>query len=236
MRGKLSLLLAVIGVLGILSGAVAFAASTPPAAPAASPVLTPRAVAPEVMRAENTPTPTPTPSPTPTPAPYSGAVESLYLASAGLGANSPVEVRDTTYEGGHEVFQDPTTPGNIAWYSRFGHPGYAANNSVFAAHINYFGYGNGPFAHLLNAQPEDALYVTMADGESYAYTVISVSTIPLSDLDNGGMDAVVYPPLDSHTERITLISCGGDFVPFANGSGAGEYTSRVVLVAERYVP
>ena len=234
MKGRLSLLLAVAGVIGIVGGAIAFAASSP------KPVLTRRSVAPEVVRAANTPTPTPTPtqtpSPTPTPLPYSGPVESLYLASAGLGASSAVEVRDTNFDGGHETFQDPTAPGRIAWYARFGQPGYAANNSVFAAHINYFGYGNGPFAHLLNAQPQDALYVQMADGETYAYTVISVSTIPLSELDNGGMDAVVYPPLDSHTERITLISCGGDFVPFANGSGAGEYTSRVVLVAERYVP
>ena len=230
MRGRFSLLLAAAGLLGIFAGAIAFAASS------SGPVLTRRSVAPEVVRAANTPTPTPTPSPTPTPLPYSGPVESLYLASAGLGASAPVEIRDTTYDGGHETFQDPTSPGRIAWYARFGHPGYAANNSVFAAHINYFGYGNGPFAHLLNAQPQDALYAQMADGETYAYTVISVSTIPLSDLDNGGMDAVVYPPLDGHTERITLISCGGDFVPFANGSGAGEYTSRVVLIAERYVP
>lgn len=229
-RRWLSFLVLSLGLLGIAGSAVAFAASTP------RPVLIPRAVAPQVMRAADTPTPLPTATPTATPTPYAGPVESLYLASAGIGADSPVEVRDTTFEGGREVFQDPSEPGRIAWYARFGHPGSAGTNSVFAAHINYFGYGNGPFAHLLSAQPEDALYVKMADGETYAYTVISVSTIPLSDLQSGGMDGVVYPPLDSHTERVTLISCGGDFVPFANGSGAGEYTSRVVLVAERYIP
>ena len=47
------------------------------------------------------------------------------------------------------------------------------------------------------------------------------------------MDAVVYPWLDAGVERVTLISCGGTFVPYAGGGG--EYTSRVILVAERYV-
>ncbi len=202
-------------------------------ATASPPALTPRGVVAEVSRAENPP---PLPAPSPTPPPYAGPVVSLYLASAGIGASTPVEVRDTTFQGGHEVFQDPSTPGNIAWYARFGHPGSAGTNSIFAAHINYFGYGDGPFAHLLAAQPEEALYLTMADGETYAYTVKSVTTVPLSSLDNGGMDDVVYPPLDSHTERVTLISCGGDFVPFAGTGGPGEYSSRVVLVAERYVP
>jgi hypothetical protein len=79
------------------------------------------------------------------------------------------------------------------------------------------------------------LYVELADGTEYAYTITSVDVIPLDVLDNGGMDRIVSPPLDEHTNRVTLISCGGDFVPYSNGSGAGEYTSRVVVTAERYV-
>jgi hypothetical protein len=48
------------------------------------------------------------------------------------------------------------------------------------------------------------------------------------------MNAVVYPALAPNKERITLITCGGTFVPNGSGSG-GQYDSRVLLVAERYV-
>lgn len=190
-----------------------------------------RVVAPLLTRAEN---PAPAPTPTPRPEPYNGPVSSLYLGSAEISNSSPVEVRDTITVGGRETFQDPTGPAMIAWYARFGHPGFPGNNSLFAAHVNYVGYGNGPFAYLLNASTDDALYVTMADGTAYAYTVRSVEVVSLTALQSGAMDAYVYPILDSHTERVTLISCGGDFVP--RPGGGGDYTSRVILVAERYIP
>jgi sortase (surface protein transpeptidase) len=90
--------------------------------------------------------------------------------------------------------------------------------------------------YLHNGEVGGSLYVELSDGTEYAYTITSVQVIPVSELDGGGMQDVVYPDLDAHTNRVTLISCGGDFVPYANGGGAGEYTSRVVLTAERYVP
>ncbi|MEP7214789.1 MAG: class F sortase [Anaerolineaceae bacterium] len=213
------------GVAGMLGAAVAVAADSP------GPDLKFRAFAPAVARSED-PTPPPPAAPTPRPQPYDGAVQTLYLASAALTMNPPVEQRDTTFSLGREVLQDPTAPAQIAWYPRFGRPGFAGSNSLFAAHVNYVNYGNGPFAHLTSASVGDALYVTMDNGQSYAYTVRSVEVISLDSLN---MDAVVFPALDSSTERVTLISCGGTFVPNANGVG-GEYNSRVILVAERYVP
>lgn len=193
------------------------------------------AFAPDLAHGEvNTPTPLPTPTPTPKPAPYSGPVAALYLGPAGIDSDQ-IEQRDTTIQGGRETLQDPAYPGDIAWYPRFGHPGYGGGtNSLFAAHVNYYQYGNGPFAYLTSASPGDALYVTMANGQQFAYTVVSVRVIPLSELSSGGMQDVVYPSLGAHTERVTLISCGGDFVPFAGGGG--EYTSRVVVTAERWAP
>jgi len=221
--------LLVLGVAGLLTAAAAMAWGR---VGADYPY---HAYAPQVAAGDrNTPTPTPTATPTPKPAPYSGPVAAIYLGPAGIDSTA-IEQRDTTWENGVETLEDPSYPGDVAWYPRFGHPGYGGGtNSLFAGHINYYHYGNGPFAHLTSAAPGDALYVTMADGEEFAYTVESVRLIPLSALRNGGMQDVVYPPLDSHTERVTLISCGGDFVPFAGGGG--EYTSRVVLVAERWVP
>lgn len=212
-----------IGMAGLaLIGASLVLAASPPAA------LTYKGYAPDVTKAE-LPTPTPTP-PAPTPTPYLGPVFSIYLASGGVTSNAPVEARDVNYKSSGPVFQDPSHPSRIAWYSNFGIPGWSGNNSIFAAHINYVGYGNGPFARLTSAQAGDALYVTMANGTVYTYTVKSMDVIHLSQLD---MSRVVYPGLEAKTERITLISCGGTFVPLAGG---GAYDSRVIVVAERFVP
>ena len=216
----------IIPLVGATIGlyAAAFAAD-PPAAP-----LKYRVVAPELSRAEDLPTPTPTPRPVP----YTGPVSAMYLASARIDGNWPIETRDTTFIGGVETFQDPSGPAQIAWYARFGQPGFPANNSIFAGHINYVSFGNGPFAFLTSAAVDDALYLAMANGVTYTYTVRSVEVVSLAALQAGAMDAYVFPALDSHTERVTLISCGGDFVPRVGGGG--DYTSRVILVAERYVP
>lgn len=216
------LVLPVVGAI-LASASVLFASAAP------EPTLKYHVVAPALSRADELPTPTPIPRQVP----YAGPVASLYLASAQISGDWAVAVRDTTSVGGRETFENPGSWDEIAWYARFGHPGYAANNSIFAAHINYVGHGNGPFAYLTRAAKDDALYVTMANGVSYTYTVKSVEVVSLAALESGAMDAYVFPALDSYTERITLISCGGDFVPRAGGGG--DYTSRVILVAERYV-
>lgn len=226
MNRRLPLILVLAGAVLGIAATVASAAESPSAN------LKYRAIAPGLSVGELLPTAVPTVAPTP--APYAGPVSSLYLQSARIGSQWPVEVRDTTVVGGRETFQDPSGPQWISWYSRFGHPGFGGNNSIFAAHINYINFGNGPFAYLTSAVPQDALYVTMADGSSYAYTVESVQLVSLAELQAGAIDSYVFPALDAHTERITLISCGGDFVPRAGGGG--DYTSRVILIAERYVP
>jgi hypothetical protein len=223
------LIVLAVGLLGLAGAAVGVAA------PGAAPDLPYRAFAPNVSSAENTPTPQP--APTPRPAVPDGEVTSLYLASAKVTSNAPIEDLNTHVVGGREVFQDPTEPKYIAMYPNWGSgrpnrhaPGEAGMNTIFAAHVNYVGYGNGPFAYLHQAAIGDALYVTLDNGLVFTYTVKSVEIVPLADL---GMDGVVFPALDSYTERITLISCGGTFIPAAVG---GEYVSRVLLIAERYVP
>ena len=97
--------------------------------------------------------------------------------------------------------------------------------------MDYVNFGAGPFAGILSARVDDALYVTMQDGTVFTYSVKSVAVIQLANLN---MDAIVFPGLDSQTARVTLISCGGTFVPFPGGGG--EYLSRVILVADRFVP
>ena len=212
------------GVLGLAGGALAFAAGG-----RNDPSLSHHASVPAIVR--EGPPPTPTPAPTPVPVRSSAPVVALHVPSAGIDGSFAIEERDTKFEGSREVLQDPSSPGLIAWYPRFGHPSQPAQDALFAAHINYIGYGNGPFADLVDAQVGGTLELILADGTDYLYTIESVQLIPLAVLDNGGMQDVVYPPLDSYHTRVTLLSCGGDFVPYNDGSGAGEYTSRVVVTA-----
>jgi hypothetical protein len=209
----------------LLTGAAVLLLVT--AAGGSPPGLVPRAYVVNVAAGD----PAPTPIPTPTPRPYEGNVAALRIPAAGVDARFPVEIRDTVIIAGRETFQDPSVPQAIAWYRRFGQPGFPGANSLFAAHIDYVGYGPGPFARLTSTRPGDTLEVVMDNGLTYAYTVVAVEIIHLASLD---MDAVVFPFIPLDRERITLISCGGTFVP--RPGGGGEYDSRVILVAERAIP
>lgn len=171
--------------------------------------------------------PLPPPTPTPSPVDY-GPPRALTLDSAALPANAYIEARHTELVDGRETFQTPTHPGYIAWYSRFSTMGRPGQNTIMAAHIDYAGYGNGPFRYLTGARTGDPLFVNMDNGDVLTFTVKSVDVVQLESLD---MDAVVYPALPAGRERLTLISCGGTFVPYFGGGGA--YDSRVILVAER---
>ena len=226
MRKLIPLLLLVAGFTGFGVAALSVVSAAEPALPY-------RAFAPVVANGDVVPTRTPLPLPTPTPEPkpYDGPVKSLSLQSARIPGSARVEQRATEIIAGREVLQQPAVPQDIAWYPDFGHPGFRASNSLFAGHIDYVGIGKVVFGYLTSATIGDALYVTMDNGQEYAYTVKSVDIIHLSDLN---MDEVVYPALDSYTDRVTLISCGGTFVPYPGGGG--EYESRVILVAERYLP
>ncbi len=172
------------------------------------------------------------PAPPSPPAPVAdhGGVQTLYLASAGVTNAPQIERRHTEQRDGAEYFQTPTHPAKVAWYDRFGGPGRGGRNTLFSAHVDYVGYGAGPFHGLVGAEIGSSLYITMEDGAEFAFTILSVEVIDLEVLD---MVEVVFPILDSHTERVTLISCGGTFVPYAGGGGA--YNSRVILIAERWV-
>ena len=198
-----------------------------------SPPLSVRAVVPVIAGDGQQPPPSPVPAPVPVPAPIvdHGGVQTMHIASAGVTNAPAIERRHTEHRDGGEFFQTPADPRNVAWYDRFGGPGRGGQNTLFAGHINYVGLGNGPFHALVGTEIGSSLYLTMEDGTELAYTVRSVEVINLDVLD---MVEVVFPLLGEHTERVTLISCGGTFVPYAGGGG--EYNSRVIFVAERWVP
>ena len=116
----------------------------------------------------------------------------------------------------------------VGWYSPYPKPGQG-KNALFAAHIN-FNRKDGPFAHLAEIHELDHISIVMDGGPTYVYEVIAyrrydVSTIAMGEL----IDANDRPPEE---EWITLITCGGDFVPDP-GSEFGHYLQRDVVIARR---
>lgn len=171
----------------------------------------------------------PPPTPTPEPTDY-GPPRALTLESARIPLGAYVEARHTMLVGGRETFENPSLPQYIAWYHQFATMGRGGQNTIMAAHINYAGYGNGPFRYLTSARVGDLLSIRMDNGEVLVFSVKSVEVLPLSGID---MDAIVYAPVAPNRERVTLISCAGSFVPYPGGGGA--FDSRVFLVAERII-
>ena len=206
---------------GMAAAVVALSAIAPGGAPARSAEPDPfRVVAPGLSAGKLPPPPVPAFIPS-----------TIGLPSGGVTMAPKIETRHTILVSGQEFFDIPSHPSLVAWYDQFGKLGEGGSNTLFAAHINYMGYGAGPFARLTRTRVGDTLTVVATNGVILKYSVQSMSVIKLSALD---MNGVVYPALSPDKERVTLISCGGTFVPNASGSG-GQYDSRVIVVAERYV-
>ena len=99
-----------LAIIAIVLAANGITLGTAETAPPAN--LKYRVVAPGISRAE----PAPTPSPTPKPAPYAGPVAWLYLASAGVSGQWPVESRDTTFVSGADMVVAVEAEGDAVAY------------------------------------------------------------------------------------------------------------------------
>jgi sortase (surface protein transpeptidase) len=163
------------------------------------------------------------PTATPTVPPFDGAIARLVAPSIGLNhAVEPIGI----VSGQLDVPKDGVN--NVGWYEPYPKPGHG-KNAVFAAHVN-FNKKEGPFAHLAEVQEGAEISVVMDGGPTYVYRVIvyaryDVDTIPTGDL-------IAAPERPPEEEWITLITCGGDFVPDP-GSEFGHYQQRDVVIATR---
>ncbi len=208
--------------------------------------ITPFAISP-------TATATGVPSPTPTAPPSTGAIARMKIPSLGIDyAIEPLGILpsnelDTPHDGNNKIgwyhsyavvnstgnaalhFEGIPDPARVDSNTHILKPGYGTN-SVFSAHESW-NFKAGPFKDLNKANPGDLIVVDMDDATEYTYRIFlkqryDVATIPMGDL--------IWPkdrPADK--EWITLITCGGNFVPTPGENGLGEYTQRDVVVAER---
>ena len=180
-------------------------------------------------RTPTIPEPSPTatqpgaPTATPTPRPFDGAIARMLAPSIGL--DHAVEAIGIV-NGQLDVPKDGVN--DVGWYDLYPKPGHGLN-AVFAAHVN-FNKKDGPFAHLAEIKPEAEISIVMDGGPTYLYEVIvyrqyDVDTIPTGDL-------IAARERPDGEEWITLITCGGEFVPDP-GSEFGHYNQRDVVIAKR---
>lgn len=145
------------------------------------------------------------------------------MTIASIGVNAPVIALGMDDE---NVPYVPANKDDIAWYDFTVKPG-GGSNAVFGGHLNWGG-SPGVFFDLEDVQMGELIRIFAEDGEEFTYRVFNNES-----LDPKNRDSVnVMAPAD--TDIITLITCGGTWVPDPDDERlGGSYTERVVVQAER---
>jgi hypothetical protein len=136
---------------------------------------------------------------------------------AGVGLVMPVTATGVAKDGQMALPADPRVMG---WY-RFGpQPGDPRGSAVLAGHVDSREFGTGPLTRLASVQPGAEVVVTAADGEQLRYRVTDVERITQAALP---VDRL-FDPAGAH--RLTLVTCGGRYLP-----DAGGYEDNIVVTA-----
>jgi hypothetical protein len=135
----------------------------------------------------------------------------------GVGLTMPVKATGVAEDGQMALPADPRIMG---WY-RFGpEPGDRRGSTVLAGHVDSREYGTGPLVRLASVQPGTEVVVTAADGTPLRYRVTTVERITQAALP---VDRL-FDPTGPH--RLTLVTCGGRYLPEAGG-----YEDNILVTA-----
>ena len=129
----------------------------------------------------------------------------------------------------NRVPQVPDDPDTVAWYDFSAKPGQGSN-AVFSGHVDWTVNGQpvtAVFWRLGELEKGDVVRLTLEDGSELRYGVTNSATIEYDDPK--GVKVMDKTPSDV----ITLISCGGTWVPDHSNPLGGNYTQRVIVRAER---
>jgi LPXTG-site transpeptidase (sortase) family protein len=162
--------------------------------------------------------PTPEATPEPVAAPLRLVVESLEV-------DAPVIEMGVDDQGIPHV---PYNGQDVAWYS-FSSPPGAGSNAVFAGHINWEG-ARGVFADLDDLRLGDTIRLISEDDSEYVYEVFANFAVDPYDSDS----LKVMSP--TPTDTVTLITCGGSWIPDPSERFGGSYTNRTIVQARLMEP
>jgi LPXTG-site transpeptidase (sortase) family protein len=123
--------------------------------------------------------------------------------------------------------QNPTGPFVVGWYRESGRLA-EAGNIVMAGHLDYWGVPRAVFFHLGALDEGDEISLLGDDGNLYDYEIEWVRKI---ETGSEGHQAILDVITVTEEERLTLITCGGDF-----NRDTLEYESRTVARARPKTP
>lgn len=132
-----------------------------------------------------------------------------------LGVAGPVDGVGLTADGALEV---PGDADAVGWYALGAAPG-RDGPAVLVGHVDSH-RGPGVFAHLIDAQDDDQITITHADG---ARTRWRIDRVEAHHKDTFPTDAVYGP---TGEPQLRLITCGGEF-----DRASRSYTQNVIVYA-----
>jgi len=124
--------------------------------------------------------------------------------------------------------QVPDTGAKVAWYEFTAKPG-EGGNAVMAGHVRWAG-DPGAFADLDKLKKGDEIRLQWDDGRASLYEVVRSYEVNPKRPDSL---QVLAPTAE---DALTLITCGGTFVPDANNPLGGDFTRRMVVRARLVQP
>jgi sortase (surface protein transpeptidase) len=139
------------------------------------------------------------------------------VAVPARGLDAPLDPVGTAPDGQMAIPDDVDRAG---WY-RFGPVPGAPGSAVVAGHVDDAEQGLGAMAALRAAEPGDEVVVTDAAGAVTRWRVVSRESLDKQALPVDVLFRRDGPP------RLTLVTCGGPFLPEVGG-----YRDNVVVVAE----
>ncbi len=111
----------------------------------------------------------------------------------------------------------------VAWYNFSTKPGHGGN-VVLSGHVNWLGR-QGVFGRIKDLEVGDIIRVFLQDGNAFTYQVTENMDIPWDDPE------AVQLMLPTDDEVVTLITCGGTWVPDRSSTIGGNYTHRTIVRA-----
>jgi LPXTG-site transpeptidase (sortase) family protein len=160
---------------------------------------------------------------TPTPEPPAVTVP-LRLVIDSLGVDAPVGVYELDGNGVPEVPLADDAAEVVAWYDFSSKPG-AGSNAVFAGHVTW-NRAPAVFGNLDDLQAGDVVRLVSDDGREYTYEVFANFAVDPYDTES----LKVMAPTE--TDTVTLITCGGTWIPDPSEQFGGDYTTRTIVQAK----
>jgi len=166
---------------------------------------------------------TATATPLPTPPPNTSPMARMIIEK--IGVDAPVIALGLDE---NSVPQVPDGPYDVGWYDWSSAPGWGSN-AVFSGHVDWTINGQpviGVFYYLHDLGLDDVIKVVLEDGTEYSYKVTGNRAI--EDSDPAALKMMGPTPDDV----ITIITCGGTWVPDWSNPLGGNYSHRQIVRAE----